>query len=712
MRLWYPKGSSFERTAFPDADHAGCIDSRKSTSGGIQFLGDKLVSWMPKKQNCTAISLAGAEYVALSAICAQVMWMRTQLQDYGFNYNKIPLYCDSQSTIAISCNPVQYSRTKHIHTRYHFIKEQVENGITELYFVRTKYQLADMFTKALSEDRFKYHVRRIGMRCLTPAELEHGRMILESVENGPLLWPTVEENGVTRLKKYSELSTTEAIQADCDVMATNIILQGLPPEVYALGESLRDFYLRFSLLLNDMNIYNKKLEQFQVNTKFLKTLPPEWSKVVTDVKLYASQDPSSIPLSITYPSNDFQSFVNHNVYNPSSSIPQVEYAPTAHQLSDFSQPDTRLLVLVFQKCTKPKRKRDEAWFKDKVLLVQAQANGQVFHKEELEFLADPWIAKTSSTQYVITNNGAYQADDLDAYDSDCDELNSAKIALMANLSHYGSDNLVEAHNQDNVTNNLIHHAVQANSTSEQSNILNHSETEITIVNCTKINQDNKNVNEIFTAELERYKNQVRLLKEQNNIDKASASCAQSLEIENLKHTLFEHLKEKESLEQKETLMLEDKSHSKMLQKQKDPMMSEKKVNTKPVDYAAFNQLSKDFETRFVPQTKLLAEQAFWSQNFRNSEDFNLSLSTTIVEALKELPKVSMVNSSLKKLKFHLASFDMVVKERTTATTITEGTWGFEYTKACFRDEIIPFVKALKELFNSFDQFLINELTGV
>ncbi|GJT05455.1 hypothetical protein Tco_0839917 [Tanacetum coccineum] len=104
------------------------------------------------------MTAAEAEYVALSESCAQVMWMRTQLQDYGFNYNKIPLYCDS--------------RTKHIHTRYHFIKEQVENGIIELYFVRTEYQLADMFTKALPEDRFKYLVRRIGMRCLTPAELE------------------------------------------------------------------------------------------------------------------------------------------------------------------------------------------------------------------------------------------------------------------------------------------------------------------------------------------------------------------------------------------------------------------------------------------------------------------------------------------------------------------------------------------------------------
>ncbi|GJZ36302.1 retrovirus-related pol polyprotein from transposon TNT 1-94 [Tanacetum coccineum] len=153
MGLWYPKDSGFDLTAFSDADHAGCIDTQKSTSRGIQFLGDKLVSWMSKKQNCIAMSSAEVQYVALSASCAEVMWMRSQLQDYGFNYNKIPLYCDFQSAIAISCNPVQHSRTKHIHTR-------------------TKYQLADMFMKTLPEDRFKYLLRRIRMRCLTPADLE------------------------------------------------------------------------------------------------------------------------------------------------------------------------------------------------------------------------------------------------------------------------------------------------------------------------------------------------------------------------------------------------------------------------------------------------------------------------------------------------------------------------------------------------------------
>nr|GFD18902.1 hypothetical protein [Tanacetum cinerariifolium] len=161
-----------------------------------------------------------------------------------------------------------------------------------------------------------------------------------------------------------------------------------------------------------------------------------------------------------------------------ASAPQIDYAPIAHHPSEFSSPKTRLVVPVFQKgddpidainhmmsfltsvvtsrypatnnqlrtssnpreghmvkqCTKPKRKRDAEWFKDNVLLVQAQANRQVLQEEELDFLADPGIAESSTNQNVITTNAACQADDLDAYDLDCDEHNSAKVALMAKLS--------------------------------------------------------------------------------------------------------------------------------------------------------------------------------------------------------------------------------------------------------------------------------------
>ncbi|GKC81432.1 hypothetical protein Tco_1137149 [Tanacetum coccineum] len=114
---------------------------------------------------------------------------------------------------------------------------------------------------------------------------QHGRMILESIENGPLIWPSIKENEVTRPKKYSELSATEAIQADCDINATNIILQGLPPEVYALVRNhkvAKELWDRIQLLMQG-NLLTK--QERELNTKFLNTLPPEWSKFVTDVKL-------------------------------------------------------------------------------------------------------------------------------------------------------------------------------------------------------------------------------------------------------------------------------------------------------------------------------------------------------------------------------------------------------------------------------------------
>nr|GEX68922.1 copia protein [Tanacetum cinerariifolium] len=171
-RLWYTKDSGFELTGFSDADYAGCKDTFKSTFGGAQFLGEKLVSWSSKKQDCMTLSTAEAEYVSLSACYAQILWMRTQLTDYGFHFNKIPIYCDSKSAIAISCNPVHHSRAKHIAVRYHFIKEHVEKGTIELYFVKTDYQLADLFTKALPADRFNYLVCRLGMRSLSPQELD------------------------------------------------------------------------------------------------------------------------------------------------------------------------------------------------------------------------------------------------------------------------------------------------------------------------------------------------------------------------------------------------------------------------------------------------------------------------------------------------------------------------------------------------------------
>nr|GEV39858.1 hypothetical protein [Tanacetum cinerariifolium] len=246
---------------------------------------------------------------------------------------------------------------------------------------------------------------------------QHGRMILKSVQNGPLIWPTIEENSVTRPRKYSELTHAEAIQADCDVKVTNIILQGLSPEMYALS--------------------------------------PQYGSPYQSQKYPTNQ--SSTPLSITYPSNDYQSSVHHNIYSPPQSIPQLKYPPVVNlqpQEAEFSQLDSAVITSRYpttnnqlrnlsnprtytpganesnygkqrtvicynckgeghmsKQCTKPKWKQDDSWFKDNT---------------------------------VITHNAAYLANDLDAYDSDCDELNTTKVALMANLPDYRSNVITES----------------------------------------------------------------------------------------------------------------------------------------------------------------------------------------------------------------------------------------------------------------------------
>ncbi|GJV55991.1 hypothetical protein Tco_1456996 [Tanacetum coccineum] len=382
---------------------------------------------------------------------------------------------------------------------------------------------------------------------------QHGRMILESIENGPLTWPTIEENGVTRPKKYSELSATKAIQADCDVKETNIILQGLPPE-YKGGKFL--------------------LQRGQVG-------------------------------------------------------------PTLQE-------------------------KVEAILGNKGLLFVTTAKGK----------------DTCPNNALNLKRNGMIPDDLDAYDSDCDELDTTKVSLVANLSHYVD---VVNHSKTKITSdsNIIPYSqymiesqqaiVQKSNSSAQQDALILSVIEqlkTQVVNCTKINLDNKSVNDTLTDELERYKEQVKVLKEGPNVDLKRNDtvldpCAQYVEIDLLKQTLSEHLKEKESLMQTVTLLKNDfkKEESRNIDRE---IALEKRI--KQLDNIVLK------ETNPTPSSR-----------------------PTKVEVPKELPKVSMVNTSLRKLKHHLAGFDVVVKERTTATTITEGSWGFEHTKSCFRDEIIPFV---------------------
>nr|GEY68469.1 retrovirus-related Pol polyprotein from transposon TNT 1-94 [Tanacetum cinerariifolium] len=170
--LWYPKDSLIALTAFAYADHAGCQDTRRNTSGSMQFLRDRLISWSSKRQKSSAISSTKSEYIALSGCCAQILWIRSQLTDYDIGFNNIPMYHDNKSAIVLCCNNVQHSSSKHIDIRYHFIKEHVENGVIEFYFFNMEYQLADIFTKSLSRERIEFLNNKLRMRSFTPETLK------------------------------------------------------------------------------------------------------------------------------------------------------------------------------------------------------------------------------------------------------------------------------------------------------------------------------------------------------------------------------------------------------------------------------------------------------------------------------------------------------------------------------------------------------------
>ena len=161
--LWYPKGISCSLTGYSDSDFAGCKTDRKSTSGTCHLIGPALVSWHSKKQNSVALSTAEAEYVAAGSCCAQILWMKQQLLDYGLVLDHIPIRCDNTSAINLSKNPILHSRTKHIEIRHHFLRDHVQKGDCILEFVETNKQLADIFTKPLSKERFFYIRRELGI---------------------------------------------------------------------------------------------------------------------------------------------------------------------------------------------------------------------------------------------------------------------------------------------------------------------------------------------------------------------------------------------------------------------------------------------------------------------------------------------------------------------------------------------------------------------
>ncbi|GJV41643.1 retrovirus-related pol polyprotein from transposon TNT 1-94 [Tanacetum coccineum] len=371
------------------------------------------------------------------------------------------------------------------------------------------------------------------------------------------------------------------------------------------------------------NTYQSSYNNTQFQQQFSPSQSPQYGSI-HPTQHYSTTYPST-PLAITYPSapypNAYSSTVHQDAYSGLAVLvfkqgddPIDAINKMMSFLSTVITSCQQRVVKCFncqgeghmaRQCPKPKRKRDATWFRDKVLLVEAQGSGKVLNEEELAFLADPGVAEGPVTQTVITHNAAYQADDLDAYDSDCDDISTAKAVLMANLSSYGSDVLSKVPHSENTHNDMLNQSVQEMPYSEQTHLVNYPENEITsdsniipysqylletqnaavqdtnssaqqdamilsvfeqlsnqVTNCNKVNKDNLIANESLSAELERYKERVKLLEERQNMDlstkekliiddiirdKNAQFADFEKEINSLKQTLSEQLKEKETL---------------------------------------------------------------------------------------------------------------------------------------------------------------------
>ncbi|GJX11325.1 retrovirus-related pol polyprotein from transposon TNT 1-94 [Tanacetum coccineum] len=355
------------------------------------------------------------------------------------------------------------------------------------------------------------------------------------------------------------------------------------------------------------------------------------------------------------------------------------------------------------------------------------------------FLADLGVLDGQAVQTIIPNTAAFQTEDLDTYDSDCDDISNAKAVLMANISNYGPDIISEVSHSETYLNDMENQSVHAMQDFEQPPAVSFTDN--------KIHSDSNIISESKEKEDKYMENKIDLekkIKELDNILFKVGQSTQTMNMLNKPQALYDnihkqalgyqnpfHLKKAKRIkptlydgivmsakhvampviDDEETLILEEESRSKMFEKAKDPEVINKNISHKPIDYEKLNRLFKDFEKRFTLQQEMDAEQAFWFRISNPTLEYS-NPPPVKVEVPSKLPKESLVNASLKKLKFHLAQFDSVVKKRTTPDARTEGEWGFEHTKAIFNNEIIPFLKSLKDIFNVFDRDLLNEIMEV
>ncbi|GKB05277.1 hypothetical protein Tco_0833472 [Tanacetum coccineum] len=458
---------------------------------------------------------------------------------------------------------------------------------------------------------------------------ERERMILELVEHGPLIWPTVEENGVIRTKKYVELTAAEKIQADCDMKATNIILQGLPTDIYSLVNHHRvakDLWDRVQLLMQGfaVPVFSPGDDPIACLNKAMAFLTVVASSRGDKGKIYSG--------------------LLHN----------KGYATSSGVQGEILQVDRQELL----NATTAKVK--DIWL------------GNALSLSEQGMQRDLGIP-ASQAQTVIPHNAAFQTEDLDTYDSDCDDLSTAQAVLMANISNYGSDVILEVPNSETYLNDMDNQSVHAlqdfeqspvmdftdNEISSDSNIIPYSqylqETQQATVQDTNLQAQQDSMilsvieqmseqminhvnnwemankeqnNETITAELERYKEKVKNFEQRLSIDLSirekmidsqmddmiREKLALKEQVDSLEQNLSKQIKENAQrikptlydgvvmsnvhvamsvIDDEETLILEEKSRSKMSKKAKDLEVIAKKISHKPIDYEKLNRLTED-----------------------------------------------------------------------------------------------------------------------
>ncbi|GJU75577.1 hypothetical protein Tco_1272647 [Tanacetum coccineum] len=550
---------------------------------------------------------------------------------------------------------------------------------------------------------------------------EHKIMILESVENGLLIWPTIEENGVIRTKKYAKLSVAEKIQADCDMKATNIILQGLPADIYSLVNHHRvskDLWERVQLLMQGTSLTKQEREckLYDAFDKFthikgesLHNLPPEWSKFVTDVKLVKdlhttkfdqlhayleqhelhanevrllrerNQDP------LAFVANQQMTPPHFNTYQSSYNNPQLQQQfppsqygsihPTQHYSSTYpSQPQ-------FNHSSIPPS-----------YLYQSQMNHQTLSVPQIAYQS-PQVSTQPMIKSPLVDSGLA----VSVFSQGDDPITCLNKA-MTFLTVVASSRFPSTNNQLRTSSNPRNQAtIQDGRVTMQQvqgrQFQSYSGTGYKS-NATSSGGNNAS-GQVKVVKCYNYEEQLAFLTDPGVLDGQDVQTIipnnAGFQTEDLDTYAYD---------------CDDISNAKVV-----VMANISYYGSDVISEEKLNRLSEDFGKRFTPQQELSAEQAFWF-HISNPKIESSNKPPVKVEVPSELPKVSLVNASLKKLKFYPAYFDSVVKKRTTPDARTKGEWGFEHTRAVFNNEIILFLKSLKDIFNVFDKDLLNEIMEV